>query len=312
MVVISRTLPKSHATRWTAIDKLKKKKDNPGTNGNFLSTDTDARIDAMHTAFKDGQNLVSAKNAASVLATKTKDAALANMVLISSQYIQVLNMKIDRNIFPPAYRAYFKIPETSGTVPDQKTEAAAATLAQNIIDGEPAMIAGGGVASPYPLLSEVTAALTAFDTAKIAQSNAADALDTAQEALNTLAVDADKLIKRSWNEVETFFSEEETESMRENAREWGVFYKSNTIEANVIGRTVKIESGTTVGIPANILIEETEETIVADADGNFKLPTTGTGTVKLLITFTDLADKEVIVKIKQGEDAVIGEVVMTA
>lgn len=310
MVVISRKLPDSHATRWAAISKAKQKKDNPGPNGNVLSADTSTRLDAMHTSFKDARNLVSAKNALSVQATKTKDAKLADMMLINSQYIQVLNMKISRGIFPQGYRAYFKIPESSGAVPDQKTEAAAVTLAQNIIDGEPAMILGGGTASPYPLLSEVTAALSAFNTAKIAQSNAADALDAAQEALNALADDADKLIKRIWNEVETFFSEEETESMRSNAREWGVFYKSDTIEANVIGRTVKIDGGTTVGIPASVLIEETGESIVAGADGNFKLPTTGTGTVTLLITFTGFTDKELTVKIKQGEDAVIGEVVL--
>jgi hypothetical protein len=50
------------------------------------------------------------------------------------------------------------------------------------------------------------------------------AYDTAQEAVNELNPDADKVILRMWNEIETTFDTGDKPSMKHKAREWGVVH----------------------------------------------------------------------------------------
>lgn len=171
---ISRRLPNSNEAAWLALDRAKQKNESTPTDGNFLTVTTANRLDDAHTATTALRQLLIASKADSAKATVAKNAALAKMRLLNSQYIQVLNMYIDAGTFPASYRACFKIAVNSGAVPDQQTEDDIQQLGLNIIEGAPAMTAQGGTALPYPALADITAAYTALVAAQQDQSNKID------------------------------------------------------------------------------------------------------------------------------------------
>lgn len=218
---ISRRLENSGVGIWRAIRVAKNKKDHPPSYGNILSSATSTRVDSTYTALNTARNTLAAKIFLSTQATKVKNAAQAKLQMINSHYIQVFNFMIDEEIFPKEYRSFFNRPVTSGAVPLQRNGDDVKQLAEDIITGEAAMIAAGGTALLFPTVANVTAALTAYNTAATTQSNAKEETDIAEEALAALMPDARKVMVKVWDEVETYFNEETIESRRVNAREWG-------------------------------------------------------------------------------------------
>lgn len=308
---ISRRLPQSTTGFWTAIQKAKQKKDNPPAYGNILTAPTTTRLDAIFTSFSAARNVLAVKKALSALATTAKNSSLARLTMMNSHYIQVLNMKIARNDFPAAYRSFYNIPASSSAVPSQVSEAAVAQLANNIITGEPAMIAAGGVAIPFPTLAEVTSALNTFNHAEAEQSNKMEDTDAAEEALDALIPEASGVVRKIWDEVETYFNEETIESKRANAREWGVVYVSDSAVATVTGRVVQIAGGVTTPVNgATVLIIETEESVTTAADGLFSITSDGLGEVTVHFTAAGFADKDVVITLTEGVDVDMGDVEM--
>ena len=134
----------------------------------------------------------------------------------------------------------------------------------------------------------------------------------AEEALKALLPDAKKVMVKVWDEVETYFNEESIESMRANAREWGVVYVSDAPVATITGRVVQVTGGVSTPLEGvEVLIEDTEESTTTAADGTFSIVTHGISDVTLLFRLAGYPDKEVNAKVVQGEVIVLGEVVMT-
>lgn len=309
---ISRRLENSGVGIWRAIRVTKNKKDHPPSYGNILSSATSTRVDSTYTALNTARNTLAAKTFLSTQATKVKNAAQAKLQMINSHYIQVFNFMIDEEIFPKEYRSFFNIPVTSGAVPPQRNGDDVKQLAEDIITGEAAMIAAGGTALLFPTVANVTAALTAYNTAATTQSNAKEETDIAEEALAALMPDARKVMVKVWDEVETYFNEETIESRRVNAREWGVVYVSDAPVATITGTVVQVTGGVSTPLAGVlVLIEDTDETTTTAADGTFSIVTHGISDVTLQFTLAGYTDKEVNAKVVQGEVIVLGEVVMT-
>lgn len=308
---ISRRLPNSNEAAWLALDRAKQKNESTPTDGNFLTVTTANRLDDAHTATTALRQLLIASKADSAKATVAKNAALAKMRLLNSQYIQVLNMYIDAGTFPTSYRACFKIAVNSGAVPDQQTEDDIQQLGLNIIEGAPAMIAQGGTALPYPALADLTAAYTALVAAQQDQSNKIDQATKDEENLSAQTEKNKKVILKVWDEVETFYNEEEIESKRANAREWGVVYMNNaslaTVQLRVV-QTVNNVSSPISGVTA--LIAETNETATSGTDGIIKIESGGSGSATLTLNGTGLQTKEIGITITAGGTTDLGDVEM--
>ena len=226
-MAIRRVLPRSSDSRYNALSAAKQKKDSTAPANLPITAATATRLENIHTQFGAARNNLSIKQAESVLATSQKTTLLNSLALKGSHYLQVFNMHVAEGIFPAAYRAYYKIDTNSAAVPPLKTEAEIVAIAQNIVDGEPNMIAAGGSAIPFPTKATIQTLLTAVLTKQNDQSTKKEATDTAEEALYALNTEADAVIKKVWDEVETFWNEEPTESMRRKTREWGVVYISD-------------------------------------------------------------------------------------
>ncbi len=224
MVTITRRLPQSNRTRQIALGKAKLKADNPGVNGNFLTTSTNNRLTAIESAYNDAALQVQAAEAALGNNTLAKNAALAPVRMYTSHFLQVFNLGAERGDYPKGDRAYYGMNIENPVLPPLRTDSDVYQAAGQVIEGDALRIAAGGAPMANPTVAQVQARLTAFNPLMIAESNLKDALDAKQEALEALNAEADKVIKKVWDEVETFYNEEATESLRANAREWGVVY----------------------------------------------------------------------------------------
>lgn len=306
---ISRKLPRSSNSRYDALTVAKQKKDSVSAINNALTPATGNRLDAIVTQYAAGRNTLSIKRAESILATSQKNTLVDGQKLKNSHYVQVLNMHIEEKLFPEAYRAYFKIDVNSSAVPPQNTEADVVALSQTIIDGEPSMIAAGGVAIPFPKMAVVQSGLTALVAKQKDQSNKKDATDLAEEALLKLNTEADAVIKKVWDEVETFWNEQPIEGLRRKSREWGVVYISETAQATIIAIVNDNEDGTPIAA-ATATIVSTDEATTTDATGAFTLKTGTEATQTVRIEKTGYTTKDIAITAVLGETIDLGVVVL--
>jgi hypothetical protein len=306
-MAIRRTLPKSSNSRFDALKAAKLKKDNTAAANIAITPATSNRLDTIYTQFGAARNTLSVKQAESILSTSQKTRLLAKLALKGSHYMQVLNMHIAEEIFPAAYRAYFKIETSSTALPPLKTEADIVAAAQSILDGEPNMIAAGGTAITFPTKAAIKTLLDAVEAKQNEQSIKKDATDAAEQALGTLNAEADAVIKKVWDEVETYWNEEPTESMRRKAREWGVVYISDTLKATITA--IIKDKDTAVAIDAaTISIVSSDEAITTDATGAFTLKSGNEDAQVLRIEKTGYTPKDINLNLVLGETIDLGVV----
>ena len=227
-MTIRRQLPRGNDTRKTAITAAKAKLDNPGPIGSVLTAGTTNRLNTMHATYLPAMTLINEREAEAQTATVAKNPFLHTLKLFCKSFIGVFNFGVERGKYPANHRPYYGIDGNNSNLPDLSREEEITSLATSIITGDPLRVAAGGANMANPSAAEVGAKNTALLPLLAASSNAKDALDIAQEAVERMNVEADKVIKKVWDEVETFFNEETPESKRANAREWGVVYVSDT------------------------------------------------------------------------------------
>jgi hypothetical protein len=251
MSTISRRLPQTNARRKQALEKAAQKQASPGPNGSCITPATATRLATIQPTYTAAYNARAQRQAEGIVSTKTKDAALQTLRLVCKHFIGVFNYGVERGKYQASERTYFGIAENDSNLPNLSTEANVENLAKMITDNDAARVTAGGAPMANPDTAEVLAALNAYTPLAQAHSNAQDALDNAQELLEDANSAVDAVVKKIWDEVETFYNEETPESQRDNAREWGVQYVS-VGDASTITFTV-----TNSSIPAQPVAEAT-------------------------------------------------------
>lgn len=200
---LERRLPTSNEKRKIAIDDAKAKNDSlpPGTQ--IITTPTKNRLNSMHTAYN--TLIAGLENAhyESTQATSAKNKAQDAAHLWTSHYYQALNNAIARGDYPAEVRPLFHLDVISEAVPLMESEDMVKLWGERVSSGETAMIAAGHPAMPYPSEPDVKIKVDDYKAKLIVQSTKMDATDTAQEALDAQNSEADKVIKKVWDEVET-------------------------------------------------------------------------------------------------------------
>lgn len=306
-----RILPMTSDSRYIALSVAKYRKDNPPASGVMLSDETVHRLDIIFAKFSLARTELSDKEADSTLATAVKDALVHALRLKNSHYIQELNFRIVDNVFPAEYRKYYNISVISAAVPAQDSEDAVELLSKLIIAGEPLMIAGGGHAITYPTLVDITSSYALFQTKNGLHTTAQLATRDAKKALNVLTVEVDAVIKKVWDEVETYFNEESKESMHIDARDWGVVYVSTGKPLIISGHLMQLVAGVPIAVVgAKVTVLETDETTITIAEGALSLKTLATGKVNLRFSKTGFKDKDILADLSEGKNLDLGVVVM--
>ena len=311
MVTITRRLPNSNRTRQIALGKAKLKADNPGVNGNFLTTATNNRLTAIEGDYNDAVLAVQAAEAALANNTLAKNAALVPVRMYTSHFLQVFILGSERGDYPKGDRPFYGLNIENPVLPPLRSESEVYQAAGQVIQGDAQRIAAGGAPMANPTVAQVQAKLTVFNPLMIAGSNLKDALDQKQEALDALNDEADKVIKKVWDEVETFYNEETSESLRANAREWGVVYVGLGEETTLTFEVKAAVGGAPIGnatvrslstgheVSTNAAGIATENTrVVGDTDYEVEAP--GYITQTISITIEEGVAQTVVVELVAG------------
>lgn len=186
------------------------------------------------------------KNAFSNQVNKSREYSLAlkKAKLYISHFIQVLNMAIARGEIQPIVRTYFQMDENDSKVPALNTEADVIKWGEIIIKGEQERIKKGMAAITNPTIAVVKVRYENFlDTYKFQKTLQKTNVRTLND-LAKLRTEADEIITRVWNEVESTFSELPDELKRERAKEYGIVYvyrKNELRELKILNKTVPTE-----------------------------------------------------------------------
>ena len=224
---VSRRLPQTDASRSKALTKAKAKQDSIPAANQFLTTSTDTRLDATQPLFKAAMQSRGIALADQVGATAGMSLSFVKSRVYVSQFFQVFNLGVARGKYPLSHRAYYQLDTSSDSVPTLNSHQDVAFWGENIETGDAARIAAGGAPMANPSAAEVKAEVDNFIIRNNDQSVLKDAYDSQQEAVAALHEEADKVIKKVWDEVETYYNEEENSSRRRKCREWGVVYASD-------------------------------------------------------------------------------------
>lgn len=313
MTSITRKLPRTIESRYKAIRFAKNKKDSLPPAGNILSVATTTRLDNIVVSYEAAYNDLGLKQSTYSGNTPLKNVAKGRSKMFTSHFIQVFNLGVARGIYNAAHRALYKLEVGSDALPEMLTEEDIISWGNKIVTGDAQRITVGGAPMTNPTAPEVQTEVSAFVGLFTSQSNLKDTLDTAEETLETLFDETDKVIRKVWDEVETFYNEEEADSMRNNAREWGVIYITVGAESTISGKITGTVPPPGPGLPvavanATILVLESDDLTLSDANGDYTLKTKFVGTTKIKVTADGYADYEVEIEIAEAQTITLNAV----
>lgn len=295
----NRQLPASNVSRLIALHHAKDKNDALGLS-TFLTSATQTRLGNILALYDTATDDIPLKKQAMITLTTQKENAKLVCSMYVSHFIQVFNFGVARGVYPADDRSFYSLDVANGFVPELRSEDDILLWSNRIVNGDAARVAAGGAAMSNPTAAEVHTKLTAFGSLRMPHSTASDAYDAALETLDALNPEADKVIKKVWDEVETFYNEEDPSSMRENARKWGVVYIRTGGSKTISGKVTR--QGTDVVIEgAEVHFENGNNSVLTDAQGNYELSTTLMGD-QVLKAEADLYDNfEITVTLAEGE-----------
>lgn len=308
---LTRKLPTTIVGYQKALDSADTKQDSLPVGTDILNPTTVTRLAAMNTDYKNAVQGVD--NAQSALSDHTgiKTAAIDDCRMFTGDFIQVFNLGVKRGKYKAAHRAFFGLDVTSNALPDMRSEADVLFWAKKVVEGDPLRLAAGGLPMANPETTEVAAKWTLADSTFTAQGALAEALDNRRELLAALNPQADSLIRRVWDEVETFYSEEAPESMRANARHWGVVYITEGPAALLTG-LVKGQDGNPIN-GATVMVAETGAKATTNAEGRYTVATTVIGACTLQATFPALPDALLGVEVPEHDEQItiaVGDIIL--
>ena len=290
MSYTARQLPETHDDRLKALKLAQNKRDSIPAANNPLTAATNTRLTNMALDFDTKMNAISVATGAYTFGTPGKAEAANTLRIFINHFIQVFNLGVARGKYPAAHRTYYNLEVDSSALPELTKESDLLMWANRIITGDANRLAVGGLPMVNPDAAEVAAALTVFGPLFTAQSNLKDALDNAQEQLEAILVEADKVIRKVWDELETYYNEETDESRRENCREWGMVYITEGGQKTLSG-TVTYNGAPGAGLQVRFKSGKLKS--ICNASGGYSLNTTLMGNQKVVV---EKLDGETVIK----------------
>ena len=295
---IARRLPQSDATRSKALTKAKAKQDSIPAANQFLTASTVTRLEATQPLFKEAMLRRGVALADQVGATAGMSQSFVKARVYVSQFIQVFNLGVARGKYPLSHRAYYQLDTSSDSVPTLNSHQDVAFWGENIETGDLARIAAGGEPMANPSAAEVKHEVDNFIEKNNEQSVLKDVYDHQQEAVAALHEETDKVIKKVWDEVETFYNEEENSSRRRKCREWGVVYVSDIEHTFIIN---VYDAGDNEGIDnAVIVLLETGNTTGTSNGGRALLKSTIVDEATFRFTHPNYESLDIVVPMPAG------------
>ena len=224
-------------------------------------------------------------------------------------YFKSINNGIDLEVIPPEARAFFGLDITNSHLPDLTSDAKLVNWADEIELGDPKRILAGGIVFNLPTVANLISVHADFKDAFTIVSTAQSGLTNAQIVLNELRPEIHKIILRTWNEIETTFSELDASTARAASRPWSVLYVSVGKPTTITGKCT--DSITGLPIPdVTIHLEGVANKVVDDITGNYSLGTSQYGDLELMATAKDYINFELSFSKEDGVDIVVNIVMV--
>lgn len=224
----SRRLPRTVEEHKEAIRIAKAKKEAAAPGADLpITPEIIAVLLSFYPRFVDAINAAKLAQSIQTTATRKKVLSYRKVALIISHYFQTMNNAIARGEIPAEHRNLYGLAINDSRAPVIRSEAELSRWADNLITGDAMRIAQGGIAMSMPSAAQVQAAYTIYLADKADQSAKKEAYDRAQEVLSALMPEARQIVKDIWNDVENTFRNDDDESRRRKAAEYGVVYVSD-------------------------------------------------------------------------------------
>ncbi len=282
MSYLSRFIPDSNILRNQVLTDAFNQKTAVGPGGDIFTPATSNRLDNIQPSFKIKLDDVRVQEEALGNLTTLKGEVTGKLHMHCSHFIQVFNFAVERGVFTKDDRLYYGLDKETGKLPPMDTEDDLKDVAQQLISGEANRIAAGGAPMSNPSIADIVPINTSFNQLVTDHQTAALKLIITQNKLDELVIEADKVIKKIYDEAEANYNELEPATQREACRQWGVIYQ--TVGDNTL---VTIQVKQADGTPATgvevKLVEASGKKLITDAAGEvvFDTKVVGPATIEV-------------------------------
>lgn len=151
---------------------------------------------------------------------------ISNVRTYLSHFIQVFNLSVIRGDIKKEHKEYYHLHPETHNVPDLSTEANLLLWGKNIINGEKNRLRmEGGTPIYNPTIAKVQVHFEVFKSYKAEQKLYQTTTQRNRDELVKLRDRADAIILDIWNQVETYFQEEEPAEKRiKLCKTYGIIY----------------------------------------------------------------------------------------
>ncbi len=273
MSTFTRDLPQSSIGFQKALTKAKEKKDgveHPADN--ILSATTSTRLDTDYEAFEAAKLIIASKEGLYHKAIELARPQRKLLKLFVTDYFNRMNYFIGKDLMFASDRAYYGLDITNLRLPIMNTDDLLLAIAKKVFSGDILRRAEGGIAMDEPTIAEFADVYNTAKTIIRAISNALTNLNTAKGNLEKQTPEIKDLITHIWDEVEAHYSMSAPVARRQQARLWGVRYKSVGVASTITG---VCKDSVTGGLLFNVQIHlvGVGRNVQSDAEGNFILNT---------------------------------------
>lgn len=307
---ITRRLPHSNITRIKAMNLATDKHNSMDAAKSALTPATAARLINDCTAFNKAMSDIN--TAEEKKATANANTIISRVLLRKnvSAYFNGINNAIKIGTIPGSARAFYGLDVGNKRLPVTNTDTKLLQWADKIISGDAKRVDDGGIAMANPSIAEFAAIYDAAKPLIIALSNAKSNLTNAHVLLNKQVPEVDKIILKTWNEIETTFSELPVPTKRSNCRLWGVLYISVGTYSTISGKYTDNITGKGL-MNVKVHLSGVAKGTLTDADGNFTLHTTLYGDMELIATLKEYKENSFSFQKEDGENIEVNEMMIS-
>jgi len=219
-----RRLPNTDRARLRAIEKAYKRLETEGSSKVPFSEQTSIELGNFVGKFQRAIISVEAAKNNQVQKSKEYTELQRKARLYISHYIQVMNFAILRGELKPEIRDFFGLTEFGSNVPPLNAENELIKWGKKLIEGDQQRIMKGGSPFYNPSIALVKVNFEKYLDAFHHQKTLQTSTDRYAAQVSQLRDDADSLILKLWNEIESEFENLPDILKRKQAEHYGVVY----------------------------------------------------------------------------------------
>lgn len=147
-----------------------------------------------------------------------------NTRMYISHFIQVLNLAVIRGEIKKEAKKLYHLEEDVFVLPDLSNEENLLLWGKNIIEGETARMAQGGIPINFPAINKVKAHYDIFSDSQSGQSMNKLTAERVTEEVQKLRVEADAIIVKIWDIVEKYYEKRLPYDRMCRCKEYGLIF----------------------------------------------------------------------------------------